>query len=173
LAYALTPFTVLLSNRESILSLVTGIPYQHFNFLRRWCGRVIFAQAFLHTLGWTVIEGRLYQPQPSVYAGLISEQYIIFGVVAMFFLTLMLVLSTRWAIDRFGYETFKVGHWILAILYLGACWGHWDKLWCWMVASLAIVVIDQGVRAVRTLYLHVNGRKAGGESMSRLGGEHG
>jgi len=35
LAYALTPFTILLSNRESVLSLLTGIPYQHFNFLHR------------------------------------------------------------------------------------------------------------------------------------------
>lgn len=36
LAYALTPFSILLSNRESCLSLLTGIPYQHFNFLHRW-----------------------------------------------------------------------------------------------------------------------------------------
>ncbi|KAB8301011.1 hypothetical protein EYC80_002934 [Monilinia laxa] len=45
LAYALTPFTVLLSTRESVLSLATGIPYQSFNFLHRWLGRIIFIQA--------------------------------------------------------------------------------------------------------------------------------
>lgn len=31
LAYALTPLTVLFSTRESLLSLITAIPYQHFN----------------------------------------------------------------------------------------------------------------------------------------------
>jgi len=154
---------VLLAQRESVLSLATGIPYQHFNFLHRWCGRIIFVQSILHTFAWTLVEGRFYQPQPSVYAGFMAQPYIILGVVAMFLLTLMLLLSTRWAIDKFGYETFKIGHWILAILYLGACWGHWDKLWCWMVASLALVFIDQGIRTLRTLYLHYSGRKASGE----------
>ncbi|EIC06927.1 Ferric reductase domain protein transmembrane component domain-containing protein, partial [Microbacterium laevaniformans OR221] len=42
LAFALTPFTVALSTRESILTLMTGVSYQHFNFLHTWCGRVIF-----------------------------------------------------------------------------------------------------------------------------------
>ncbi|KAH9429626.1 hypothetical protein MCOR02_009363 [Pyricularia oryzae] len=32
LAYAITPFSVLLASRESILSALTGIPYQSFNF---------------------------------------------------------------------------------------------------------------------------------------------
>src|SRR4051812_38961910 len=36
IAYALTPFCVALSTRESLLSLITGVPYQHFNFLHRW-----------------------------------------------------------------------------------------------------------------------------------------
>jgi len=162
LAYALTPFSILLAQRESVLSLLTGIPYQHFNFLHRWLGRIIFVQGFLHTLGWTIIEGKLYQPQPSAYAALMAEQYIIFGVVAMFLITLMLVLSTQTAIRWFGYEFFKVTHWVIAVLYIGACWGHWDKLWCWMVPSLALIAIDQAVRSLRTLYIHCNGGKGSG-----------
>ena len=163
LAYALTPFTVLLSMRESVLSLITGIPYQHFNFLHRWTGRIIFVQAVLHTLGWTIVEAKLYQPQPSVYKEFISQQYMIFGVVAMFIITLMLVLSTKTAIRWFGYEAFKIGHWCLAVLYLGACWGHWDRLWCWMVASLALVVLDQAMRWGRVVILHYDGGKGRGE----------
>ncbi|KAK3650576.1 hypothetical protein LTR56_006281 [Elasticomyces elasticus] len=166
LAYALTPFTVLLAMRESVLSLITGIPYQHFNFLHRWTGRIIFVQAVLHTLGWTIVEGKLYQPQPKVYRVFISQQYMIFGVIAMFIITLMLVLSTKTAIRWFGYEVFRIGHWILAILYLGACWGHWDKLWCWMVASLALVMIDQFVRSARVVYLHYGGAKGKGLGFS-------
>ncbi|KAK0268575.1 hypothetical protein LTR35_015462 [Friedmanniomyces endolithicus] len=159
LAYALTPFAVLLGMRESVLSVVTGVPYQHFNFLHRWTGRVVFVQAVLHTVAWTMVEGRLYQPQPGVYREFIGQQYVVFGVVAMFVLTLMLVLSTRTAIRWFGYEVFRVGHWGLAVVYLGACWGHWEKLWCWMVASLVLVVLDQVVRWVRVAYLHCGGGK--------------
>nr|POF17529.1 ferric/cupric reductase transmembrane component 2 [Quercus suber] len=159
-AYALTPFSVLLSNRESSLSLVTGVPYQHFNFLHRWLGYIIFIQAALHTLGWTIVEAKLYQPQPTTYAAFIGQQYAIFGCVALGFLTLIVLLSTKTAIRWFGYEVFKIGHWFLAVLYIGACWGHWDKLWCWMVASLALMILDQAVRGLRMLYLHVSNGQA-------------
>lgn len=162
MAYALTPFTVLLSQRESVLSLVTGIPYQHFNFLHRWTGLTIYVQSVLHTIGWTIVEANLYKPQPAVYRDFIKQMYAIFGVIAMFLLTLMVVLSTKPAINKFGYEFFKISHWFLAVLYIAACWGHWDRLWCWMVASLALICLDQAARALRTCYIHMNGKKGRG-----------
>ncbi|EME89630.1 uncharacterized protein MYCFIDRAFT_57022 [Pseudocercospora fijiensis CIRAD86] len=159
LAYALTPFTVMLCMRESALSLITGIPYQHFNFLHRWLGRVIFVQSALHTIGWTIIEAKLYQPQPKTYVDFIKQQYMIFGCIAMAFVSFLTVFSTKWAIRKTGYECFKMTHWIIAVLYIGACWGHWDKLWCWMVPSLALIVIDQVVRGLRVAYIHMGGTK--------------
>src|SRR5690606_24413485 len=66
LAYALTPLSILLATRESFLSVVTGVPYQNFNFLHRWLGYIIVVQSSLHTIGWCIIEIRLYQPQPQV-----------------------------------------------------------------------------------------------------------
>lgn len=160
LAYALTPLAVLLCMRESVLSLITGIPYQHFNFLHRWLGRVIFVQSILHTIGWTIIEANLYQPQPKVYVTFIQQQYMIFGCIAMFFISYLTFFSTKWAIRKTGYEFFKITHWIVAILYIGACWGHWDKLYCWMVPSLALIVIDQSIRGLRILYLHMGGKRS-------------
>jgi len=151
-AYALTPFTVLLGTRESLLSLATGIPYQNFNFLHRWTGRIIFAQATLHTVGWTIVEARLYRT-PHNFRNTLSQQYIIFGVVAQFFITFLYIFSTSWAIRWTGYEFFKKSHILISILYIGACWGHWDMLWCWCVASLALIVLDIGARWLRTLLL--------------------
>ncbi|KAL1306497.1 hypothetical protein AAFC00_005192 [Neodothiora populina] len=155
MAYALTPFTVALSTRESLLSLITGVPYQHFNFLHRWTGRIIFIQSFLHTLVWTIIEGNLYRPQPSVYKSFISEQYIIFGIVAQAFITFLYIFSTSWAIRWTGYEFFKRTHYVIAVLYLGACWGHWDGLACWMIASIILLGLDKGARLLRTGLLHI------------------
>ncbi|KAF9885342.1 hypothetical protein FE257_012959 [Aspergillus nanangensis] len=154
LAYALTPLSVLLCTRESLLSLLTGIPYHHFNFLHRWLGWIIYIQSALHTLGWTVVEARLYQPQPATWNEFIGQQYIIWGIVAMIFLTFLVVFSTKWAIRWTGYEFFRKSHYIIAMLYVGACWGHWSKLACWMIASLAVWLLDRGVRLLRTLILH-------------------
>ena len=128
LAYALTPFSVLLASRESILSLLTGIPYQSFNFLHRWLGYIIFAQGLLHTIGWTLIETVFYQPQPSVAQKWIVQEYMIWGCVAIILITLLFVLSLPPVIRMTGYEFFRKSHYVLAMVYIGACWGHWKLL---------------------------------------------
>ncbi|KIV95058.1 hypothetical protein PV10_02760 [Exophiala mesophila] len=169
LAYALTPLSVLLSSRESILSLVTGIPYQHFNFLHRWLGYVIFVQSALHTIGWCVIEIRLYQPQPMVANMWIKQTYMIWGVIAMFILTVLFILSTPWAIRRTGYEFFRKAHYVLAMVYIGACWGHWEQLKCFLLPSLLLWFLDRGIRLVRTgliHYRHLPGGPVGFQSSS-------
>jgi ferric-chelate reductase len=162
LAYALTPLSVMLSSRESLLSIITGVPYQSFNFLHRWLGYIIFIQSALHTIGWCVIEMRLYQPQPEVGIEWIKQTYMIWGVLAMFFLTVLFVLSTPWAIRRTGYEFFRKCHYVMAMLYIGACWGHWAKLECFLIPSLVIWFIDRGARLARTALLHYNYLPNGG-----------
>lgn len=154
LAFALTPLSVLLASRESLLSLITGVPYHHFMFLHRWLGYIIFIQSALHTLGWTIIEGRLYQPQPDVWNAFIGQLYIIWGIVAMILLSIMVTFSTQWGIRLTGYEFFRKSHYVLAMVYIGACWGHWVQLYCWMIASLMVWVFDRGVRLVRAFSMH-------------------
>ncbi|KAK2793107.1 hypothetical protein FQN52_002255 [Onygenales sp. PD_12] len=154
LAYALTPLTIALSTRENILSLITGIPYQHFNFLHRWTGRIIFVQSVLHTIAWTIVEGRLYQPQPKTYTEFIVQMYMVFGIVAQILITFLYIFSIKRVMKWTGHEFFRKTHYVAGILYLGACWGHWAKLWCWMVASIAILFLDRGCRLLRTFAIH-------------------
>ncbi|KAI1197666.1 ferric reductase like transmembrane component-domain-containing protein [Nemania serpens] len=154
LAYALTPLLVLLSSRESILSLLTGVPYQSFNFLHRWLGYIIFIQGSVHTIGWTIVEVRLYQPQPSTAIGWITQTYMIWGVIATILLLLLTILSTPMAIHLTGYEFFRKAHYVLGIIYIGACWGHWDKLECFLLPSLLIWFLDRGARFLRTALIH-------------------
>lgn len=153
-AFALTPLSVMLSSRESFLSLITGLPYQSFNFLHRWLGYIIFVQSSLHTIGWCIVELRLYQPQPSVGIEWITQTYMVWGIVAMILLLLLFVLSTPWGIRFTGYETFRKLHYVLAMVYIGACWGHWKQLKCFLLPSLIFWFLDRGARLVRTAILH-------------------
>ena len=153
-AFALTPLTIALCARDSVLSLLTGIPYQSFNFLHRWTGRIILVQSFVHAIIWTIVEGRFYQPQPTVYAEWIQQKYMIWGIVAQAFITFLFVFSLRPVIRWTGYEFFRKSHLVVAGMYLGACWGHWEKLSCWMIASLAIMGFDLVARTVRTCLIH-------------------
>ncbi|EPQ26719.1 uncharacterized protein PFL1_05698 [Pseudozyma flocculosa PF-1] len=156
LAFALTPFSILLSSRESLLSLLTGIPYHHFNFLHRWLGHIIFIQASLHTVGWCIVEIRLYQPQPSVAAEWIVQRYMVWGIVAMALLLLLWVLSLPISIRFTGYEFFRKAHYVLAMLYIGACIGHWKQLQVFLIPALSIWFVDRALRLVRTALLHYN-----------------
>lgn len=161
LAYTLTPLTVALGTRENLLSLITGIPYQHFNFLHRWTGRIIFIQSFLHTLGWTIIEGGLYQPQPKVFTDWIKQLYMVFGIIAQILITFLYIFSIKRVVQWTGHEFFRKTHYIAGILYLGACWGHWDKLACWMIASIGVLFLDCGCRLLRMLTIHYKLKDAG------------
>lgn len=154
MAYALIPLSVLLANRESLLSLITGVPYQNFNFLHRWLGYIIYIQSTMHTIGWTVIEAWLYKPQPSVWNNWVAQKYAIWGVVAMVLLTVMVVLSLPWGIRLTGYEAFRKMHYVFAAVFMGACYGHWAQLGCFMIASLVIWFLDRSARLVRSFLIH-------------------
>ncbi|RGP69712.1 ferric reductase fre2 precursor [Fusarium sporotrichioides] len=154
LAYALTPLTVMLASRESILSLLTGVPYQSFNFLHRWLGYIILAQGLLHTIGWIVIETKLYAPQPAAAMQLITETYMIWGIVATLLILLLFVLSLPFVIRLTGYEFFRKAHYVLAMVYIGACYAHWDKLSCFLYSSLIIWAIDRALRLIRSGLIH-------------------
>jgi predicted ferric reductase len=162
LAYALTPLSVLLANRESLLSVMTGVPYQSFNFLHRWLGYIIFAQSSLHTIAWCIVEIRLYQPQPTTAIEWITQEYMIWGIVAMLLLTILFLLSTPWGIRMTGYETFRKAHYVLAMVYIGACWAHWSGLRCFMLPSLLFWFVDRGIRLIRTAFLHYHQLPSGG-----------
>ncbi|KAH6639534.1 ferric reductase like transmembrane component-domain-containing protein [Boeremia exigua] len=153
-AFALTPLTIALCARESVLSLLTGIPYQSFNFLHRWTGRIILVQSFVHCIVWTVVEGYLYQPQPKIYVNWIKQEYMIWGIVAQALITFLFVFSLRPVIRWTGYEFFRKSHFLVAILYIGACWGHWKQLSCWMIASFALMGFDLVARTARTFLIH-------------------
>lgn len=127
-AYALTLFSVMMASREAMLSVLTGIPYQSFNFLHRWLRYIILAQALLHTVGWIVIETKLYAPQPAAAMQLVTETYMIWGIVATLLILALFILSLPIVIRRTGYEFFRKAHYILAMIYIGAYYAHWDKL---------------------------------------------
>lgn len=154
LAYALTPLSVLLASRESVLSLITGIPYQSFMFLHRWVGYIILIQSTVHTIGWVIVEAKLYQPQPATWNSVASELYIQWGFVGLGLLVLLWIFATPWGIKLTGYEFFRKAHYLLAMIYIGAIIGHWVQLQCFLVPGILLWFLDRVARLVRTSLLH-------------------
>lgn len=128
LAFAFVPLVFVLSSRDNVFSLVTGISYQHFNFMHRLVGRFIFGMTWVHTLLWSVELGYMYQPQPKKYVSTWKKRYWKWGVGAMALLTFLFLHSFRRVQCWTGYEFFRKSHEVVAVLFLGACWGHWPEL---------------------------------------------
>lgn len=160
IAYALTPLSVMLASRESLLSVITGVPYQHFNFLHRWVGYIIIVQSVLHTIGWTVTMAKLYQPQPVTGREWIEQLYMIWGLVALILVLMLYAFSLPIVIRRTGYEFFRKSHYVLAMVYCGACIAHWEKLHCFLTPAIVLWFIDRFIRLGRTYLIH---RKAIGK----------
>jgi NAD(P)H-flavin reductase len=92
--------------------------------------------------------------QTNILTSTLAGQYIIFGVVAQFFITFLYIFSTPWFIRKTGYEFFKKSHTLIAILYMGACVGHWYQLYAWLLAAFILTMGDFAIRGLRTLLLH-------------------
>ena len=154
LAFALTPLSVLLAARESLLSTVTGIPYTSFLFLHRWTGYIILAQATIHMAGWCIVKIRL-DGQPQAWNTFADATHSRWGIAAMCTVFLMTFLSLGWTIRRLtGYEFFRKTHYLLAMLYMGACIGHWKKLDVFLIPALALWLMDRSIRIVRIGTIH-------------------
>lgn len=84
----------------------------------------------------------------------IVQEYMIWGIVAILLICIIGILATPWGIRMTGYEFFRKAHYVLAMLYIGACWGHWKPLKVFMIPGLAIWLFDRLARLVRTWLIH-------------------
>lgn len=62
----------------------------------------------------------------------------------MVLLFLLFALSTPWAIRLTGYKFFPKSHYVLAMIYIGACIGHWGKLSCYLVPAVSESIVRPG-----------------------------
>lgn len=153
-AYALTPISILLSSRESILTLLTGVPYQKFYFLHRWLGYIIVIQSLIHTVLRFLVDFYFYKPQPSTGDVLLAEYWMIWGTVAFIITILIFFLSIPIVIRFTGYEFFRKAHYVFALIYMGACIAHWPQLQSFLIAGIVVWFLDRIARLVRTLLLN-------------------
>ena len=128
LAFALVPLAFVLGSRDNVFSLITGISYQNFNLLHRWVGGWIFIFTFVHALLWSVELGFMYQPQPTRYRNTWKKRNLEWGVGAATLVTYLFLHSFSVVRKRTGYEFFRKTHEVIAVLFLGACWGHWPEM---------------------------------------------
>lgn len=116
--------TVLFALRNNPLIYVTGVSYEAYNLLHRWCARIMVLEAVLHTIAWAVTAHRAAGPKQVALSLATSKSYAwgMVGTVVFSFIFLTAPAPFRHAF----YETFLNAHRILVLLGLIGFYIHLD-----------------------------------------------
>ena len=154
------PLIVGLSSKNSIITLITGIPYevrvvdtatltrQRLNLLHRWSSRMFVVLASVH------VGGRLYVNDPDTRPSGDGRGYIRAGWVGFIAFVLLVAAASR-PIRNMRYATFKITHFVLVLVALTGMFVHRPERLPWLVAGLALWALDRMGRTLRVLVRHV------------------
>lgn len=127
-AVAQLPLIVGLVGRNNVLSKITGVSYDHINYLHRTSGRVCFLGGLAHTLGWWLDRG----------LGKHAWTWRVYTAIpAMAGLTALTLFSFR-AIRNRCHQVFRDVHIAAALMFLIMTWFHTPeyRIWVWVCPNL-------------------------------------
>ncbi|KAL2066622.1 hypothetical protein VTL71DRAFT_2693 [Oculimacula yallundae] len=149
MSYANLPVMWMFSGRNNVFLWATGWEFSTFNLFHRHVARIATLQAFIHSLGWTVIE---LKGGKARYAKDWKQRYWYMGGLAMVTMGLIIGSSTI-ILRRKFYEVFLVLHIVLSITTIVGLFFHTKILvgqyepYLWPL--VAIWCFDRFVRIIR------------------------
>lgn len=147
LAYAQIPLIIGLAGKNNVISFVTGIGYEKLHFLHGCAAWTCLFLSWVHTFA----HG--YHLKGGFVHAVAGAAFLQWGLVAITVYTLIAVGAMRWLRKRF-YEIFLISHIIMVILYLVACWMHFEKSKYWIYPGFIIWGFDRLVRVLRLVILN-------------------
>ncbi|WVQ85105.1 hypothetical protein IAT38_007270 [Cryptococcus sp. DSM 104549] len=135
-AVANIPIVIALGVRGNLVGLCVGKGYDKLKVLHKVVGRVLFASASVHALGFTYTWAKAGK-----FATSSKLQFAVMGYLAYAALILIVISSLPWARKAF-YGVFKVCHFVGMVgLLVGMAW-HVDSAVPYCIASLVIYLIS-------------------------------
>ncbi|KIW01171.1 uncharacterized protein PV09_07455 [Verruconis gallopava] len=145
----------LLAGRNNPLITLTGITFDTYNLIHRWLGRIVVTEAVLHGTFWIVNKVQT-KGFAAFQATLANSEFILSGFIGAVAFAAILVQSPS-ALRHAFYETFLVGHQLLAALAVAAVWVHLKEPDYYYQHAIikgvvAIWAAERGIRLARLLY---------------------
>ena len=116
--------TVLFALRNNPLIWITGVSYDAFNLIHRWCARVMVFEAVLHTIAWAVNVHRASGPG-QIALSLATSKSFAWGMLATVVFS-FIVLTAPAPLRHAFYETFLNIHRLLVLFGLVGVYVHLD-----------------------------------------------
>ena len=154
--------TVLFALRNNPLLWMTGVSYDCFNLLHRWCARIMVIESALHVIAWAVNVHRASGPG-QIALSLATSKSFAWGMVGTVMFGTIFVVSPA-PIRHAFYETFLNGHRLLVLFGLVGVYVHLDAANLpqlpYMQLTFALWGGELFWRLARIFYLNVS-RKRG------------
>ncbi|WOO82515.1 Ferric reductase transmembrane component 3 [Vanrija pseudolonga] len=143
-AFAQMPFIVGLASKNNVLSALTGISYEKFNYLHRAAGRVCVLTTALHTFAWVKKGLGTHGPGNEVFTT---------GVIAAVGL-LMMFLTSFQPIRQLLYEFFLLCHIAFGLMFIIAAYYHWPPFSYWVWPCFIIWGLDRFASLARMVVIN-------------------
>ncbi|KAK9554608.1 hypothetical protein V6Z88_006600 [Aspergillus fumigatus] len=152
LAVMNSPVLVLSAGRNNPLIPLLGIPFDTFNFLHRWVGRVMIAGALIH-MGCVIGAQAMQVSMDAITKELWSQPFYVYGMIALIAFVVIFFQSVS-PIRHAFYEAFLHFHIFLAIMAFVGLWYHLRGLAQQRVllATLILWGLDRIARLVSILW---------------------
>ncbi|KAJ5493338.1 hypothetical protein N7539_002084 [Penicillium diatomitis] len=158
LAVMNTPGLVLSAGRNNPLIQLLEIPFDTFNLMHRWVGRVIAANAVVHMSAVLANQGYLHGKEYIAYT-IWRMPFYIYGLIAV--LGFVFIVLQSWSPVRHAfYELFLHLHIALAIMSFVALWYHLKNLLQQRVllGTLILWGLDRASRLIVLLWRNLGKR---------------
>lgn len=143
---------VLMAGRNNPLIAMLRVPFNTWNLLHRWLGRIVVLEALAHTFAWMIPEAR-EASWDVVKTALAESSFLLTGLVAACAFTVLMLHSPS-PIRHAFYETFVHVHFAIAAISFGFLWVHLNGLAAqtYLLAAIILWALERATRLLILFY---------------------
>jgi predicted ferric reductase len=143
---------IIMAGRNNPLIAMLHVPYDTWNLLHRWLGRIVVLEALAHTFAWAIPKGQ-EAGWKIVAKALASSSFLLAGLVATAAFTALMLHSPS-AIRHAFYETFLHLHIAIAAVSFGFLWVHLNGLAAqkYLLATIVLWALERATRLFSIIY---------------------
>ncbi|OQD77472.1 hypothetical protein PENDEC_c002G03542 [Penicillium decumbens] len=161
---------VVMAGRNNPLIAMLHVPYDTWNLLHRWLGRIVVLEALAHTFAWAIPKGQ-EKGWKIVGMAIGESSFLLAGLMATaLFVTLM--LHSPSPIRHAFYEVFIHLHFTVAAVCMGFLWVHLNDMAAqtYLLAAIILWALERTTRLFIIIYRNF-GRESTTATVEAMPGE--
>ncbi|CAG8234733.1 unnamed protein product [Penicillium salamii] len=143
---------IIMSGRNNPLIAMLHVPFDTWNLLHRWLGRIVVLEALAHVFAWAIPKGN-EKGWDIVGKAIFGSNFLLTGFVAAVAFTALLLHSPSPVRHAF-YETFLHLHIAIAAVCMGFLWVHLNgyAAQTYLLATIILWALERATRLIIIVY---------------------